>query len=53
MSKKNGFSKLWVGRILRRFGPSVVEGPWGVAGRETPRSGFQIRIVKGKSGPTI
>ena len=53
MSKKNGFSKLWVERILRRFGPSVVGGPWGVAGRETPRSGFQIRIVKGKSGPTI
>ena len=51
--QKNGFSKLWVERILRRFGPSVVEGPWGVAGRETPRSGFQIRIVKGKSGPTI
>ena len=40
-------------RNLRRFGPSVVEGPWGVAGRETPRRGFQIRIVKGKSGPTI
>ena len=38
---------------MRRFGPSVVGGPWGVAGRETPRSGFQIRIVKGKSGPTI
>ena len=53
MSKKNGFSKLWVERILRRFGPSVVECPWGVAGRETPRSDFQIRIVKGKSGPTI
>ena len=51
--QKNGFSKLWVEGILRRFGPSVVGGPWGVAGRETPRSGFQIRIVKGKSGPTI
>ena len=33
---------------MRRFGPSVVGSPWGVAGRETPRSGFQIRIVKGK-----
>ena len=30
--KKNGFSKLWVERILRRFGPSVVGGPWRVAG---------------------
>ena len=46
--KKTGPPKFWVEGILRRFGPSVVGGPWGVAGRETPRSDFQIRMVKGR-----
>ena len=31
---------------MKRFGPSVVGGPWRVAGKGASRIGFQIRMVK-------